>query len=69
MDGSVWEKLPTRQKRDVDPMMGQCCSTVYDGGATLPQHCSNALSFFWLSHVKYRPIYFKYSLTQFSLIY
>ena len=28
----------SQQTRDIDPMLDQCCATVYDAGPTLVQH-------------------------------
>ena len=33
----------SQQKRDIDPMLYQCCSTVYDAGPTFVQHWVDVL--------------------------
>ena len=40
-------KREAQQIRDIKPMLGQCCPTVYDVGPTLTQHMSNVC---WEGH-------------------
>ena len=49
-----WVDAPClpQQTRDIDPMLDQCCATVYDAGPTLVQHwvdvsCSLGLDINW----------------------